>query len=318
MAVLSVSTAFHPGSHPHLPRPDVIIVSADETLFYVHSTTLLAAAPHIFRDCLDDQKASLFPTPPSNVQDAQDGGISPAAVLEASSWVVQPLPHAGLSTGQKWLKVEALPAEELNVMLHAFYDTSCAAHQPSIQTLETTIDKMASLFGIIVATLITPSSKLFNCLLSCAPLYPLQIYSLAARHTIHELAVKASSHLLSFSLSSLTDEQALKIGAVYLKKLVLLHVQRTERLRDLLLKPPHPHPPSKSCGFKEQRALESMWASVVVNVAWDVRPDLSTATLQRALNPVIERLDCPLCRGCIATRIKDTLRAWASVEHCIT
>ena len=96
--------------------------------------------------------------------------------------------------------------------------------------------------------------------------------ALAAAHDLYELAVPVSSHLLSFALHSLTDELALRIGPVYMKRLFFLHLGRLDALKRLLLPPPHPHPPTAGCDFAEQKRLTRAWALASAYLAWDARP----------------------------------------------
>ena len=115
------------------------------------------------------------------------------------------------------------------------------------------------------------TAPLYMLLLSSAPLYPIEIYCLAAKFNLEKLAVNSSSHLLSFPLSSITDEMALRMGAVYLKRLMCLHHGRNGALRDILLVPPLPHPQTKECSFADQKRLTRAWALVSAYLAWEAR-----------------------------------------------
>ncbi|KAF8885571.1 hypothetical protein CPB84DRAFT_1827245 [Gymnopilus junonius] len=127
-------------------------------------------------------------------------------------------------------------------------------------------------------------------------------------------AVAASAHLLSYDLSLITDAMAERIGAVYLKKLLLLHVGRFSALKLILLQPPLPHPLIKECGFEDQKKLTRAWALASAYLAWDARPDLSTHSMRTALNPLMEHLTCELCIQSLKDRIKAVVVQWASVK----
>ena len=88
----------------------------------------------------------------------------------------------------------------------------------------------------------------------------------------HVVAEKGSPHLLAFSLATITDKQAERIGAIYLKKLLLLHLERGVALKKILLVPPHPHSPSKECGFDEQKKLTRAWAFASAYLVWYATP----------------------------------------------
>ena len=165
--------------------------------------------------------------------------------------------------------VEA-PSTELNIVLHAIYKTSPAAHSPDIETIIRAVDRMPP-WSIWPKDLLTPSNSLYELLLSYAPLRPLEIYALASYHGLEDLAINVSPYLLSYDLSTITDETAKRIGPVYLKKLMLLHINRSTDLKAILLLPPHPHPPVKTCDFEDQKKLTRAWALASAYLIWDAR-----------------------------------------------
>jgi len=220
--------------HPNAhPPPDTILSSSDGVLFYVHSPTLLEASLDIFR-----------PSLMSSLAEPRFRG--------------------------KVITVNAR-STDLNIVLHIIYRTSPAAHNPNLETIVRAVDRMAA-WSLSPKDLLTPTTPLYKLLLSHAPLQPLQVYALAAYHGLEDLAITVSSHLLSYDLSTITDEMAERIGPVYLKKLLLLHINRSAALKAILLLPPHPHPPLKHCNFEDQKELTRAWALVSAQIAWDARP----------------------------------------------
>lgn len=159
----------------------------------------------------------------------------------------------------------------INVILHAAYEMSCGHYSPAFPTLCNAVDRLP-FYGIPPKQRVAPSTPLFNLLLSYAPLFPLDLYTLAASHDLYDLAVATSSHLLSLPLFSITDEISEKIGPVYLKRLFFLHFGRSDALKRVLLPPPHPHPPTPWCDFAEQKKLTRAWALASAYLAWDARP----------------------------------------------
>uniref|UniRef100_A0A8H8CFQ5 Uncharacterized protein n=1 Tax=Psilocybe cubensis TaxID=181762 RepID=A0A8H8CFQ5_PSICU len=266
--------------HPNAePSPDTIFSSSDGVLFYIDSATVLKACPTAF-----------------------------VAIL------MQPLSHPKFRDGNISLDISS---PELNVIFHALYGTSPAANRPSFDTLIQAVDRMPS-YSIPPTTLIRPGGSLYELLLYHAPLHPLESYALAAHHKLHPLAVSVSSHLLSYDLSKISDDMAERIGATYLNKMMHLHMSRFTALKNILLHPPHPHPPSKECGFEDQRKLTRAWALVSAYLAWDARPaDLSTHTMHTALNPLMEHLACTQCHQALEDKIKDVIVQWASVKRTI-
>jgi hypothetical protein len=232
--LVSVSTTFYPGSHIDSLPPDLVMLSSDSVFFYVHSHVIMVASDNSFGSLI---------TPALSVGKDQ---MTPLISVPESSTV-------------------------LNIILHCIYEISCAHYCHSFDALRTAINAMPC-YGISVKTRIIPSNPLFNLLLSHAPLHPLDLYALAASHDLYDVTVSTSPHLLSFSLATLTDEMAERIGAVYLKRLFFLHFGRVDALKRLLLSPPHPHAPTQWCDFAEQKKLTRAWALASAYLAWDARP----------------------------------------------
>ncbi|KAG6860993.1 hypothetical protein C0995_005013 [Termitomyces sp. Mi166 len=201
----------------------------------------------------------------------------------------------------------------LNIILHVIYDLSCAHYSPSFSQLVSAVKRL-SFFGIDPKLTIIPNTHIYTLILSHAPLCPLELYTLAANYDLYDLAVAISSHLLSFPLSSLTDEMAQAIGPVYLKRLFFLHFGRLDALKRILLPPPHPHPPTPSCDFSSQKKLTRAWALASAYLAWDAQPDLSTAAMESALRSLEERLGCEDCKAALQARIRTLVVQWAMVK----
>jgi len=278
--LVSVSTTFYPGSNNDPLPPDLILLSADSVFFYVHL--------HILTEASDNGFRSLLPPPPTKGKDAS---LSPVIPLSESSTV-------------------------LNIILHCIYDMSCAQYSPTFDVLTAAVSALPT-YGVQPRSRILPGTPLSTLLLSHAPLRPLDLYALAATHDLYDMAVSTSSHLLSFSLATLTDDMAERIGPVYLKRLFFLHFGRVDALKRLLLPPPHPHAPTARCDFVEQKKLTRAWTLASAYLAWDARPDLSTSTMESALNPLEEHLTCDLCRQSLKERVKNLVVQWSVVKRTI-
>lgn len=277
--LVSVSTTFFPGAHIHSHPPDLVLLSSDSVFFYVHTRVLLGVSENNFGGLL----------PPSSKATA--GQLGPVLVVPQSSTI-------------------------LNVVLHAVYDMACSHYSPSFESLATALSSLTD-YGVSLKRHVGPSTALHSLLLSHAPLYPLELYTLAASHDLYDLAVPTSSHLLSFSLASLTDEMVDRIGAIYLKRLFFLHFGRADALKRLLLPPPHPHAPTNDCDFTEQKRLTRAWALASAYLAWDARPDLSTNAIESALAPLGDQILCELCRKALRDRLKTLIIQWSAVKRTI-
>jgi hypothetical protein len=231
--MVSVSTSFYPGANHLSVPPDIILLSSDSVFFYVHSHMLLAASDNGFM--------GLLPAPPPS---------------QANQEICIAVPDGSVT---------------LNIILHAIYDMSCAQYSPSFEVLSYSVNRL-QMYGVQPKARVAPSRPLFSILLSYAPLFPLDLFALAASHDLFDLAVSTSSHLLSFPLATLTDEMAERIGPVYLKRLFFLHFGRSDALKRVLLPPPNPHAPTPDCDFTEQKKLTRAWALASAYLAWDARP----------------------------------------------
>ncbi|KAJ6530108.1 hypothetical protein B0H19DRAFT_1192118 [Mycena capillaripes] len=272
-----MSIAFH-SEVQHLSKPpDLILLSNDAVFFHVHSHLLHDASTNAFR--------AMLPSFPSDNDE---------------------LPILNVPE----------PSPVLNVILHAIYDMSCAHYSPPFETLLSAVDSMP-VYGLDPRSTILPSTPLFTVLLSHAPLFPLQLYALAAHHDIFDLAVPTSSHLLAFPLHRLTDDTVERMGATYLKRLFFLHSGRAEALKRVLGPPPHPHSPTPACDFHSQKDLTRAWALASAYLAWDVRPDMSTNTLESTLRPLGDNLSCDLCKNALSDRVHDLLVQWSVVKRTI-
>lgn len=244
---VSVSTTFYPSATSLSPLPpDVILFSSDAVFFYTHCHQIATASTNCFH--------SLLPQP------------SPLRISTTSN----PKGDSSLVDITSVISVTE-PAQVLNILLHAVYDISCAHYCPTLDTISAAVCAMVK-YGISVKKHISPSTHLYSLILSQAPIAPLEAYTLAAEHDVLELAMPVSSHLLSYDLSTITDEIALRMGPIYLRRLFFLHLGRADALKRLLLPPPHPHPECDDCDFAEQKKLTRAWALAAAYLAWDARP----------------------------------------------
>lgn len=215
------------------PSPDTILLSTDGVLFYVHCSTVMSACPEIFKDYI-------------------------SSPLTSAEYRATPIT---LDT----------TASQLNIILHLLHNISPAANSPDFDTVVASINHMPK-YGMSPQLFIRQTTPFFEFLLSHAPLRPLDLYALGAFHSIDDLCISASSYLLSYNLANITDQMAERMGAVYLKKLMLLHLERSRALRNIILQTLHPHAATRECSFEDQRKLTRAWALVGAYLVWDGKP----------------------------------------------
>ncbi|KAH6901031.1 hypothetical protein BKA70DRAFT_1436905 [Coprinopsis sp. MPI-PUGE-AT-0042] len=288
--IVSVSSSFYPGAHD--ANHNIVLRTNDLVLFYLNSTVLQAISTHAFGNFLRPIASGSAMVSPS------------LAIATAAAYA---------ENGQEDVIDIPESSATLNVIAHALYDTSCARHAPALDTIEEAIDRMPS-YGIIPALHVIPGKELYNLLLTHAPVSALRVYALAAKHKLHELARQASAHTLSLSMSLVTDELAQRMGSVYLKNLMLLHMARKEAFKTIILPPPEKHVPTQACPVDDQRKLHRAWALAAAYLAWDGRIDVPSATLQKTFMSLEENLECETCKTCLRTRVKDVVVQWAAMK----
>lgn len=214
----------------------MIIMSSDNAFFYVHSYKVLSASNNGFGSRCHHEMP--------NEQ------YPPIVAIEESSPV-------------------------LNLVLHVVYNLPCSQYSPVTDEITEAVNALKK-YGFPLDIFAQPNSMLYDMILERAPTDSIHMYALAASHKLEELTTEISSHLLSFDLSELNDEVVEKMGAIYLRRLVFLHLGRVEALKRLLKPPPEFHRPTATCGFREQRKLTKSWSLAIASMAWEARPGALT------------------------------------------
>ncbi|KAF9456083.1 hypothetical protein BDZ94DRAFT_1276559 [Collybia nuda] len=207
-------------------------------------------------------------------------------------------------------------SEVLNIMFHALYNISCLKNSPSFDSTMTTIYRMP-VYGINPKDYLIPSTSLHELLLHHIPHHPLEIYTIAAHYDAHDIAEATSAHLLAYPLSSITDEMAIHMGPVYLKRLLCLHANRSNTLKYTVMLPPAFHEATESCTFADQGRLSRAWVLVAAYLVWDSQPSLSVYSLEAAFRPLQGLLTCSECRELLADRVKEAAQEWSGVKCTI-
>ncbi|KAI8980693.1 hypothetical protein BD414DRAFT_420794 [Trametes punicea] len=276
-SAITVSTAFHPSLIVDGAPPDLILASSDGVHFYVHRLRL------------------------SSVSTNRLGGLLSSDSVSST----HSLSLARINTPES--------AEVLNVALHTIYGSSCQHYLPSLETVDAALDALER-YGVPLRPLATPNQPLYRLLLSFAPYRPIDAYAVAAHYALEEVAEATSSHLLAYDLARLPDETAQKMGATYLKRLFTLHQSRLAALRNILLRPPIPHPPAPGCTSEIQQKLTRAWAHAAAQLVWDVLPSVSTMALRSLLEPIGTKIECQLCGAALRRRVQEVVYEWSSVK----
>lgn len=224
----SQSTIFHPEHIVDGLTPDIIIVSSDGVLFSVHRARLISASAGPLNDAFRPTTAEIANGTPSPV------------TLHAEAVVI-------------------------SVVLHAIYGHPSDVFNSALETLLDAIRVMKT-YGISLDRIVGPSTTLFEHIMSKIEQNPLEVFLVATENNMEDLAVASSSHVLSFPMTSVTEEMASRMGVIYLKRLATLHMRRMKRANRVLEAAPKVHPFTPTCGVLQRDALEKAWMLAAANI----------------------------------------------------
>ncbi|KAK7451801.1 hypothetical protein VKT23_012479 [Stygiomarasmius scandens] len=291
------------------PSPDIILISSDSVVFYVNQYYLLAP------------RAST--AGPSNASSSAKGKGKEKPV-PTPTWSTQSTNSFSsllpITTPNKTQRVLPLPISSplLNVFLHILYSADPSAYLPSLPLLTEAVDLLPK-YGYAAKEVLIEGHPVYTLLLTrYSPIYPLEIYSTAAHHTIHPLAQASSSHLLSLDLSTLTDVDADRMGSVYLAKLFHLHRKRREDLCRELMPPPGMHNPTRDCGFNEQRrGMGRAWTVGAAWVSWCAKADTPPNTIRSIFKSITNHITCEECLKGRDERLGRVVVGWSMAKRTI-
>lgn len=231
----SVSPVFYRDAGLRPEPVDLKLMSSDATSFFVHVSVLLAKSSNNFGDLLRLERLRQYATnrPPS------------------------------LAIGST--------ATVLNVVLHVIYDVVPLPHNVDLQDLITAVDALA-FCGVSLREHAHRDTPLFQLLATHMAAAPIDVYALAASHNLHDMAVLSSSYTLDMRARDISEDQALRMGVHYLRRLIDLQLRRTGKLKELLRRPPTGHLPTETCSIASQERLARAWLMSGAYFLWDAVP----------------------------------------------
>ena len=167
-------------------------------------------------------------------------------------------------------------SEVVAIFLHCIYGVPFAS-RPSPKDILASFDTLKQ-YGIPPDRYAYPRAPLFEATVPALESldFAIEIYARAAEHRLPDLASFASSVLLSYPLSSITNDLAVRMGPIYLRKLFVLHNQRVQTLRQILSTPPICHPTTPECGSDGQRRLLMDWDMITAEMIMSATPGQTT------------------------------------------
>ena len=209
----------------------------------------------------------------------------------------------------------------LAIILYTVYGVDCRQFSPSLEDLLVAAMTMPT-YGMCLEVVLAPTTSLYCAILthaSSSAQNALVVYSFASRHDLFLLASVVSSNLLSIHPLALTDESTCSMDPVYLKRLVLLHVDRTKALKKLLETPQAEHGPVPGCSAGEQKQrIKSTWSKIAAYLVFNASADLSTETIRGLFYAVHRGIPCALCKRSLEVRLQALTNDWANVKASVS
>lgn len=173
--------------------------------------------------------------------------------------------------------------------------------------------------GYSLPEVIPSDSESFLDLLRHADTEPLQIYTVAASYTFEALAVFVSSKSLGTDLFDVSDEMAFLMGPVYLHRLTLLHHNRKEELKRLMLVAPERHIDSPTCKENDRISVMQAYGLGAAYLVWEIISVVNADSewIMKAMNAPLEMAACELCVHGMRRRLERVLKEWKDVKLTI-
>ncbi|KAF8915832.1 hypothetical protein CPB85DRAFT_1251189 [Mucidula mucida] len=200
----------------------------------------------------------------------------------------------------------------LSILFAAIYGIKLADIYP-IDTLIHAIDLFPR-YGVQPKAYVWPSASIYQAIRDQTPLAPFQVYALASRYDLEELAVAASQYLLNLCLQSITDEMTDLVHPKYLLRLFHLHSKRKDTLRNILSEPLETHSPTLSCNYLAYERLQRAWFLAVACLLWDAHANMSISVIQSTLLSLQDGLKCNACRRILTARVKSIVVQWSEAQ----
>lgn len=248
----SVSPVFYRDAGVRPEPVDLKLISSDGALSFVHAAVLLAKSSNNFGNLLQQERLRQYAT------------NRPQSLVVGNTATV------------------------LNVVLHVIYDVAPLPHNVDLRDLITAVDALA-FYGVSLQEHTHRDTPLFQLLATHMAAAPIDVYALAAFHNLQDMAVLSSSFTLDMRARDISEDQALRMGVHYLRRLIDLQLRRTGKLKELLRRTPAGHLPTETCSIASQEQLARAWLMSGAYFLWDAVPGVSLSGIFITLFPLIRR-----------------------------
>jgi hypothetical protein len=298
-----ISLTFHQNLIVDSHAPDLVVLSSDGILFYTHNRRL-----QLFPDFVAALSKRAFKLPANN-------NIPHISLPETSNVI-----YILLNIVYGLEEYDSLVSPTLDDVLNAV----AALESYGFVPLNRYITPFSALFQLLAHHASLPSACLSpSTRKRTSEKYPaLLIYILAARHDLYDLAVAVSANLLSFPLQFLTDEDAMQMGPLYLRRLLQLQITRSTALKVLLAAPPcktsewfeRCGSTKHTCDLNELDKMTRAWALASSYIILNEKPDLDVHSLDSILRPLGDDIACNGCKRMWAERVYEVVSNYGSLK----
>jgi len=322
MTQISVSTTFFPtallpGSDGQ--RTDLILYTSDSVFFYCHQSVLRNNSSNGFGFLLPSANPSAHSIPDSMSPEAYTQLLAGSSTSPSTPEVpitpprAKSLPHPSDQTDSLYTIFLQEDSVVFNLVLHMIYGMSCERYGPDVETVSRALGCLPA-YGLRAPG---QDHDIWSILLRQAPLHPLRVYALGGAHAIDSLCTLASQYTLAVSLTDLTEDDAMNMGAIYLRRIIFLHLGREDALRRTIGTPPAGHDTSESCTQVAQAAVRRGWLAAVGDVLASSQPQNieSGALLSKFAH--LAALPCSTCKELVQGRIAGMIQDWVKVKRTI-
>lgn len=196
------------------------------------------------------------------------------------------------------------------------HNSPVARYGPDIELLGQALSCLAK-YGIS-GTTADGNSDVWDLILQQASRHSIRAYALGAAHAFDAFCIVASEYTLAVSLDTLTEGDALTMGAIYLRRLIFLHQGRRVALQRVIMEPPEQHAPTPVCSLMDQAGITRAWALGVAEIlALPMLQNMPADVLFGTLGLVVGGTECDTCKGIIRSRTVAAGKAWLSIKQTI-
>ncbi|KAG8895539.1 hypothetical protein FRC00_007318 [Tulasnella sp. 408] len=316
---IRVSTTFFPSALlPNVPgggRSDLIVHTSDTVFFYVHQSVLRARSNNNFGMLLSTTYYTSNPSSPAHReihdQDQSTRDYFGGGRADNMPFIESSAPDQTSTIPTIFVSEESVV---FNIILHLTYGMACGRYGPSIEVISNALEAMPR-YGLSTPD---PTNEIWTVLLRQAEADPLRVYSLGAAHAVDTVCIQSSEHTLNTPLSSLSEADAMTMGAIYLRRLFFLHFGRVEALKRIVGPPPDTHADTTVCSEMVQRSVKKAWKAALAELLLAETPQATAVpALVSAFGPIANSTQCLACKEKIQERIASVVQAWGNVKKII-